>query len=176
MNARSCFFGLSPQYHWCAHNAFVDELENVLAFALAGATAGDPPGAPVVRSGEPGAAAVLAAGRDLPLHRLAWGRSGDKGNLANIGLIARRPEFVALLREQVTPHAVAAYFAHYLQAEVLRWELPGLNAFNFLLQDVLGGGGIASLRYDARGKSYAAILLDLPVRVPESMLPLVDED
>ena len=147
-----------------------------LAGATAGATAGDPPGAPVVRSGEPGAAAALAAGRDLPLHRLAWGRSGDKGNLANIGLIARRPEFVALLREQVTPHAVAACFAHYLQGEVLRWELPGLNAFNFLLQDVLGGGGIASLRYDAQGKSYAAILLDLPVRVPESMLPLIDED
>jgi len=106
----------------------------------------------------------------VPLRRIAWGRSGDKGDAANIGLIARRPEYAALIRDQVTPARVAAYFAHYLTGEVTRWELPGAHAFNFLLTGVLGGGGAASLRYDPQGKAYASMLLDLPVRVPEALL------
>jgi hypothetical protein len=106
----------------------------------------------------------------VPLRRIAWGRSGDKGNSANIGLIARRPELAAVIREQVTPQRVAAYFAHYLKGDVTRWELPGAHAFNFLLTEVLGGGGIASLRYDPQGKAYASMLLDMPVRVPDSLL------
>ena len=69
----------------------------------------------------------------LPLRRIAWGRSGDKGDSANIGLIARRPEYAAVIRDQVTPQRVAQYFAHYLKGDVTRWELPGTHAFNFLL-------------------------------------------
>ena len=114
--------------------------------------------------------AVPARGVLVPLRRIACGRSGDKGNASNIGLIARRPEFAAVIREQVTPHRVAQYFAHYLEGEVTRWELPGSHAFNFLLTDVLGGGGMASLRYDPQGKAYAQMLLDLPVRVPDTLL------
>jgi hypothetical protein len=107
----------------------------------------------------------------VPLRRLAWGRSGDKGNHANIGLIARRPEYVPILRDQVTVERVAEFFDYLLEGSVERWELPGLHAFNFLLHDVLGGhGGTSSLRYDPQGKSYAAMLLQLPLAVPPAAL------
>jgi len=105
---------------------------------------------------------------EVPLVALAWTRSGDKGNHANIGLIARRAEFVPVLRRELTAERVASCFSHYLQGPVTRWELPGLHAFNFLLEDVLGGGGIASLRYDPQAKTYGQMLLDLPVRVPRA--------
>lgn len=103
----------------------------------------------------------------VPLRSLAWGRSGDKGNHANIGIIARRPEFYPLLVDQVTPERIAAFFAHCLEGDVVRYLLPGFHAVNFLLHDVLGGGGTASLRYDPQAKTYAQMVLDLPVDVPE---------
>ncbi|MGH2761301.1 MAG: AtuA-related protein, partial [Thermoleophilaceae bacterium] len=114
------------------------------------------------------AAPRVADGTTVPLHRLAYGRSGDKGNLANIGLIARRPEFASILREQVTAERVTALFRKYLQdGGVTRWELPGISAINIVLPEVLGGtGGTSTLRYDPQGKSYAAMLLTLPVTVP----------
>lgn len=102
----------------------------------------------------------------LPLRAVAWGRSGDKGNHANIGIVARRPEFYPILVAQVTPERVTTFFAHYLKGDVVRFLLPGFNALNFLLRDVLGGGGTASLRYDPQGKTYAQMILDLPVEVP----------
>jgi hypothetical protein len=103
----------------------------------------------------------------VPLRRLAYGRSGDKGDKANIGLMARTPEFAPLIRDQVSVERVAAFFAHYGPKRVERWELPGLNAVNFLIDGVLGGsGGTSTLRYDPQGKSYAAMLLTLPVDVP----------
>lgn len=105
---------------------------------------------------------------EVPLAALAWTRSGDKGNHANIGVIARRPEFASALRRELTPERVGSCFSHYLEGPVTRWELPGIHAFNFLLEDVLGGGGIASLRYDPQGKTYGQMLLDLPVRVPRA--------
>ena len=107
---------------------------------------------------------------EVPLAALAWGRSGDKGNDANIGIIARREEFVPILLQELPPMRIADFFSHYLKGDVLRWELPGINAFNFLLKDVLGGGGMASLRYDPQGKTYASMLMDLPVRVPRVWL------
>ena len=103
---------------------------------------------------------------EVPLRKLAWGRSGDKGNHANIGLIARRPEYAGIIKSQVTEDAVAACFDHYAPSRVTRWELPGILGFNFLLENVLGGGGTGSLRYDPQGKTYAQMLLDLPIRVP----------
>ena len=102
----------------------------------------------------------------VPLVALAWGRSGDKGNHANIGVIARQTQFVPCLRAELTAEKVGRFFRHYLKGTVSRWELPGFNAFNFLLTEVLGGGGIASLRYDPQGKSYAQMLMDIPIRVP----------
>jgi hypothetical protein len=108
-------------------------------------------------------------GLTVPLRRIAFGRSGDKGNKANIGLIARRPEFVTVIREQVSAERVAAFFHHYLDGDVERWDLTGLGAINILLDDVLGGrGGNSSLRFDPQGKSYAAMLLSMPVSVPAS--------
>jgi hypothetical protein len=104
----------------------------------------------------------------VPLRVLAWARSGDKGNKANIGVIARRPEFMVILREQVTAARVADLFRHYLEGPVQRWELPGQHAINLMLDAVLGGtGGTSTLRYDPQGKSYAAMLLAMPVSVPE---------
>jgi hypothetical protein len=107
----------------------------------------------------------------VPLIALAYGRSGDKGDAANIGVLARKPEFLPLLRAQLTPEAVAAYFAHYTPSKVERFEIPGLGGFNFLLHNALGGGGMASLRYDPQGKMMAQILMDFPVEVPAGLLP-----
>ena len=118
---------------------------------------------------EDGPAAPAGRTVQVPLRRLAYGRSGDKGDSANIGLIARRPEFLPLLREQVTAARVGEFFAHLRRegAPVRRWELPGIAAINILVEDVLGGaGGTSSLRYDPQGKSYAAMLLTMPVAVP----------
>ena len=118
---------------------------------------------------EPGAATEYKDTVLVPLRAIAWARSGDKGDKANIGVIARRPEFVAILREQVTCARVAEMFRHYLKGPVRRWELPGQNAINLLLDSVLGGtGGTSTLRYDPQGKSYAAMLLAMSVRVPAS--------
>ncbi|HUP91549.1 MAG TPA: acyclic terpene utilization AtuA family protein [Solimonas sp.] len=106
----------------------------------------------------------------VPLVAIAYGRSGDKGDAANIGVLARKPEYVALLREQLTAEAVKNYFAHFAQGPVERFELPGLHGFNFLLHNALGGGGMASLRYDPQGKMMAQILMDFPMRVPAAWL------
>jgi len=107
---------------------------------------------------------------EVPLIKIAHGRSGDKGNHANIGIIARKPEFYPIVRAQITNEVVAEYFAHYLEGGVERWDLPGIHGVNFLLHDVLGGGGMASLRHDPQGKAYAQMLLDYPVQVPKSLL------
>lgn len=105
----------------------------------------------------------------VPLRQVAWARSGDKGNDANIGLMARRPELAPVLLEQVTAARVAELFGP--DGDVRRWEVPGLDGMNILLGDVLGGrGGTSSLRYDPQGKSYGATLLDLEVDVPVGLL------
>jgi hypothetical protein len=101
----------------------------------------------------------------VPLVALAWGRSGDKGNKANIGIIARKPEYLPFIRAALTESAVAEYFAHILEGTVDRFDLPGISAVNFLLHEVLGGGGIASLRNDPQGKAYAQMLLDYEIPV-----------
>jgi hypothetical protein len=106
---------------------------------------------------------------EVPLVRLAWGRSGDKGNLSNIGLIARRPEWLPLLWARVTPQAVGRYFAHLAGGRVDRYVVPGLSAVNLVVHDALAGGGPASPRFDPLGKGMAQMLLDMPVRVPASL-------
>jgi hypothetical protein len=104
------------------------------------------------------------------LYELAWGRSGDKGNNANIGIIARKPEYLPWIWNAITEECVAKRFSHFLEGPVERFLLPGPNAINFLLHDVLGGGGIASLRNDPQGKGYAQLLLDEEVPIPDSLL------
>lgn len=108
----------------------------------------------------------------VPLHALAWARSGDKGDDENIGVIARRPEFLPCIRRQLTAAQVRAYFAHLVAGEVERHDVPGLRALNFVMHQALGGGGIASLRSDPLGKSYAQMLLDHPMTVPRRWLDL----
>ena len=103
---------------------------------------------------------------DVPLVALAWGRSGDKGDLANIGVIARKPAYLPYIRAALPASAVAGYFAHFCRGRVDCFELPGLDALNFVLHETLGGGGMASLRIDPQGKAYAQILMDLPIPVP----------
>ena len=104
----------------------------------------------------------------VPLIRLAHGRSGDKGDKANIGVIARRAEDLPLLSAWLTPERVAAHFAHRAPSRVERFDLPGLNAINFVLHDVLGGGGMASLHTDNLAKAYAQVLLAMEVPAPAS--------
>jgi hypothetical protein len=103
---------------------------------------------------------------EVPLIQLAWARSGDKGNTSNIGIIARRPEWLPLLREQLTEARVAQWLAHLVKGKVTRYDLPGIHAMNFVCEQALDGGGMASLRNDPLGKGMAQILLTLPVKVP----------
>lgn len=110
--------------------------------------------------------------KTVPLIRLAYARSGDKGNHANIGVIARKPEYLPFIRQALSSNAVAEFMTHVLDSEngdVQRWELPGFNAFNFLLRNALGGGGIASLRIDPQGKAFAQQLLEFPVPVSDEI-------
>lgn len=111
--------------------------------------------------------------QEVPLVKLAWARSGDKGNIANIGVIARRAEWLPLLWNRLTPEAVAAYFAHMVRGPVERFHVPGIHAMNLVLHDALGGGGPASARFDPLGKGNAQILLDMPIRVPATLASMV---
>jgi len=105
----------------------------------------------------------------VPLIALAHGRSGDKGDSANIAIIARRPEFLPALRAALTEAAVADYFRHLKPGRVRRYDVPGVQALNFVLEAALGGGGAASLRNDPQGKAFAQMLLDLAVPVPAEL-------
>jgi len=109
----------------------------------------------------------------VPLIKLAWGRSGDKGNKANVGIIARRAEYLPYIWEALSETVVAERYAHFLErtgpGAVERFLLPGSHAINFLLHDVLGGGGVASLRNDPQGKGYAQLLLCVPIAIPVAL-------
>ena len=107
---------------------------------------------------------------DLPLIKIAYGRSGDKGNKANIGIIARDPKFYPAICNFLTEDLIKKCFAHFLEGNVERFFLPGSNSLNFVLHDVLGGGGPASLRNDPQGKAYAQILLDQIIPVPKNLI------
>ncbi|MGH8675605.1 MAG: AtuA-related protein, partial [Burkholderiales bacterium] len=124
------------------------------------------PGADADSSGpEPPTDAVT-----VPLIRIAHGRSGDKGDTSNVGIIARKPEYLPWIRGQVTAEAVRDYLAHLDRGRVTRYSLPGINALNFVLEQALGGGGMASLRNDPLGKGMAQIVLAMPVRIPKDLL------
>lgn len=108
--------------------------------------------------------------RNVPLIAIAHGRSGDKGDISNIGIIAREAQYLDAIHAGVTPEAVGHYMAHVVAGKVERFSWPGLMAVNLMLHEALGGGGIASLRHDPQGKAFAQILLDLPVAVPAAWL------
>ena len=101
---------------------------------------------------------------------LAHARSGDKGDTANVGVIARRPEFYPILQREVTAPRVAAHFTGMLTGGVERFELPNLGALNFLLHGALGGGGTVSLKTDAQGKTLSSALLRMEIEVPDGTI------
>lgn len=109
----------------------------------------------------------------VPLIRLAWARSGDKGDISNIGVIARAAQLLPLLRAQLTEAAVAAYLAHRVKGRVTRFDVPGIHALNFVCEQALDGGGMASMRNDPLGKGMAQILLSMPMQVAPVLLGLL---
>jgi hypothetical protein len=104
----------------------------------------------------------------MQLRWLAHARSGDKGDTANVGLIALEPEYFPLLVKQVTKRRVAAHFKGMVHS-VERFELPNLHALNFLLHGALDGGGTLSLKTDAQGKVYSTALLRMEIDVPVTL-------
>jgi hypothetical protein len=116
---------------------------------------------------------ILGERVEVPLIRLAYGRSGDKGDLFNIGVIARRPDYLPHIRAALTPDAVAAWFAHAFsdktRPRVDRFEVRGIHALNFVLHDALAGGITASPRLDKVAKAMAQQLLEFPVPVPRAV-------
>jgi len=116
---------------------------------------------------------VVKSDTTVSLIKLALARSGDKGDHANIGVIARKAEYLPYIRAALTSAALRRYFAHVLAGgeggKVERWELPGTLSFNFLLHHALGNGGAASLRTDPQGKAFGQMLLDFPVPVPTGL-------
>ena len=103
---------------------------------------------------------------EVPLHRVAHGRAGDKGNRLNVSVMPYDPAAWPLLAEQLTEKAVLALYAHRGAKGVRRFDLPLLPAFNFVIEDVLEGGVNGSLNLDGHGKSNSYLLLGMKVRVP----------
>lgn len=110
----------------------------------------------------------------IPLVHLAHARSGDKGDSANIGLVAYDDEAYRIVVSQVTAERVKEHFKMWVHGPVERYELPNLRALNFVLRRALDGGGTVSLRTDAQGKVLASALLRLNVEVPEELARRVD--
>ena len=107
---------------------------------------------------------------DIPLHRIAHGRAGDKGNRLNVSLICRDPIFYETLAAQMTAERVGRIFASRHPSAVMRYELPKLHAFNFVLDDALEGGVNASLGLDGHGKSLSFLLLAATVRIERHLI------
>lgn len=110
----------------------------------------------------------------VKLLKIAHGRSGDKGNGSNVGIIARHPDIYPFLKEELTSEKVKEHMKHVCKGEVERYELPNIGALNFILNESLGGGGTVSLKLDAQGKTHASQVLRMDIDVPEELLGLVD--
>lgn len=105
----------------------------------------------------------------IELTRLAHARSGDKGDTANVGVIALKPEIYAVLVREVTAERVKTFFGAQVQGAVERFELPNLGALNFLLHESLGGGGTLSLMTDAQGKTFSTALLRMKIELADDI-------
>lgn len=117
------------------------------------------------------------ADASVPLVKLAVARSGDKGNHSNIGVMPRHPDYLPWIAEALTTSVVVDWMRHVLDpllGRVERWYLPGTHSLNFLLENALGGGGVASLRIDPQGKAFAQQLLEIQIPVPQSIAEQLD--
>lgn len=110
----------------------------------------------------------------IELGRIAHARSGDKGDLVNIGVIAYRPEFYEMLLREVTAERVKAHFADRIEGRVERYELPNICALNFVCHEALMGGGTLSLLSDAQGKSFGGGVLNMPIEILKSEIRFLD--
>lgn len=108
--------------------------------------------------------------RQGKLREIAYARSGDKGNSSNIGVIAYTEEGFDFLKEALTSEKVQQFFAPLGVKKTVRYEMPNLNAFNFILQDALGGGGSLSLRIDSQGKALGQVILEMPLEIPVKLI------
>ena len=106
----------------------------------------------------------------IPLIRLAHARSGDKGDCSNVAIFARDPAFVPVLRRELTASRMAKHFRLLAGGPVHRYEAPGLHAFNFVIENALGGGGMASSRIDPQGKAFGQMALEMMIRTPVTLL------
>lgn len=110
---------------------------------------------------------------EVHLLEIAHGRSGDKGNGSNVGIIARHPEIYPFLVDKLTPERIKKHMKHVCKGKVDRYEMPNIGALNFILHESLGGGGTVSLKLDAQGKTHAAQVLRMKLEVPQKLLDLV---
>jgi hypothetical protein len=108
----------------------------------------------------------------IPLSQMAHARSGDKGDVSNVGVIALLPEYYPVLVREVTAEHVKAHFGPLVKGNVTRYELPNLAALNFVMEQALDGGGTISLRTDAQGKTHGAALLTLKIEVAADELAI----
>lgn len=104
---------------------------------------------------------------------IAHGRSGDKGNGSNVGIIARHPDIYPFLEKELTADRVKEHMKYVCAGDVERYELPNIGALNFLLNESLGGGGTVSLKLDAQGKTHALQVLRMDIDVPQDLLDLL---
>lgn len=107
----------------------------------------------------------------IPLYRMAHGRSGDKGDGSNVGILAYDDRGYEIIRKALTVERVKEHFGSIVQGDVVRYELPNLRGLNFLLADSLGGGGSGSIKNDAQGKTHAMGLLRMMIEVPDDYEP-----
>lgn len=110
----------------------------------------------------------------VQLRHIAHGRSGDKGDTVNVGVIALKPEYWPVIREQLTIERVRQHFGDLVKGGIDRFELPNLHALNFLLHESLGGGGTVSLMTDAQGKTFSTALLRMEIELPDELAALVE--
>jgi hypothetical protein len=102
---------------------------------------------------------------EVYLHEIAHGRSGDKGDTTNICIFAREPEYYEVIRKEITVEKVRAFFGNMVKGEIIRYEVPSLNGFNFVMKHALGGGATHSLRLDTLGKSMGSAIMRMKVQI-----------
>ena len=111
----------------------------------------------------------------IALDKIAFTRSGDKGAHSNVGVIFKSAEIYEWAKSNITSDIVKEHFKEIVKGDVIRYELPNLNAFNFILHDSLGGGGSGSLLNDAQGKTHGQAMLLMKINIPNDMLEQVNE-